>query len=186
MYIDRRQSRASNVENDPLLSRRRSSAANSYNRAQSHNPTHSDASRSLPAVAGKQDSTTAVANNTYLLLGVMLAGCLGWFLAWKSGVWSVTIENGERQDISWIGACLGYMSAALYLGARVPQILKNYNNKSCDGLSILFFLLSLMGNITYGAGVSILYWSYQTLDLPFDRFSFIPPKNVMFLQTSPG
>ena len=56
--------------------------------------------------------------------------------------------------------------------ARVPQILKNWREKSCEGilqcrctlmsralttssgLSLLFFLLSLIGNLTYGGGVS--------------------------------
>lgn len=146
----RRQSRASNAENDPtqpLLSRRRSSVANSHNNT--HSSTHSNASQS--------PLKSAVTEGIFSLLGVVLVGCLGWFLAWKSGFWSVTVGDGGEQKISWIGACLGYTSAVLYLGARIPQIIKNYNNKSCDGLSILFFLLSLMGNITYGAGVSILY-----------------------------
>ena len=48
---------------------------------------------------------------------------------------------------------LGYGSALLYLGARVPQIVKNQRERSCDGLSLLFFLLSLLGNATYGAGI---------------------------------
>lgn len=43
--------------------------------------------------------------------------------------------------------------------ARIPQIIKNYREKSCDGLSLLFFLLSLMGNLTYGAGVSCIGWT---------------------------
>lgn len=37
--------------------------------------------------------------------------------------------------------------------ARIPQILKNYRDKSCEGLALLFFVLSLMGNITYGLGI---------------------------------
>lgn len=37
--------------------------------------------------------------------------------------------------------------------ARIPQILKNYRDKSCEGLALLFFLLSLMGNATYGLGI---------------------------------
>lgn len=37
--------------------------------------------------------------------------------------------------------------------ARIPQIIKNYRDKSCEGLALLFFVLSLMGNITYGAGI---------------------------------
>jgi uncharacterized protein with PQ loop repeat len=37
--------------------------------------------------------------------------------------------------------------------ARVPQIIKNYREKSCEGLALLFFLLSLTGNFTYGASL---------------------------------
>jgi uncharacterized protein with PQ loop repeat len=37
--------------------------------------------------------------------------------------------------------------------ARIPQIIKNYRDKSCEGLALLFFLLSLMGNATYGLGI---------------------------------
>ena len=67
---------------------------------------------------------------------------------------------------------LGYLSAVAYLGARIPQIVKNAREKSCEGmdglpvcdewilqankntgLSLLFFILSLMGNLTYGAGI---------------------------------
>jgi uncharacterized protein with PQ loop repeat len=37
--------------------------------------------------------------------------------------------------------------------ARLPQIWKNYKEKSCEGLALLFFLLSLTGNFTYGASL---------------------------------
>ncbi len=37
--------------------------------------------------------------------------------------------------------------------ARIPQIIKNHREKSCEGLALLFFLLSLTGNLTYGASV---------------------------------
>lgn len=37
--------------------------------------------------------------------------------------------------------------------ARIPQIVKNYQEKSCEGLALLFFLLSLMGNLTYGLSI---------------------------------
>lgn len=61
----------------------------------------------------------------------------------------------------------------LFIRARLPQIYKNYCDKSCEGeyfpnryfmehlltwtsgLSLLFFILSLLGNLTYGAGVRI-------------------------------
>ena len=31
--------------------------------------------------------------------------------------------------------------------------MKNYREKSCEGLALLFFLLSLTGNFTYGASL---------------------------------
>lgn len=37
--------------------------------------------------------------------------------------------------------------------------MKNYRDKSCEGLALLFFILSLMGNATYGA--SILFHSVE-------------------------
>jgi hypothetical protein len=65
----------------------------------------------------------------------------------------------------------------------LPQIYKNYSEKSCEGiylllldyaceanvdinvgLSLLFFILSLLGNLTYGAGVSDTTKLYDGLD----------------------
>lgn len=37
----------------------------------------------------------------------------------------------------------------LYLASRVPQILLNYRRKSCEGISLLFFLFACLGNLTY-------------------------------------
>ncbi len=45
------------------------------------------------------------------------------------------------------------MNAKNFTRARIPQIIKNYRDQSCEGLSLFFFLLSLMGNATYGAGI---------------------------------
>lgn len=56
-------------------------------------------------------------------------------------------------EIAWGAQVLGYISAVAYLGARLPQIYKNYKNKSCEGTAILFFILSTMGNVTYGVGI---------------------------------
>tara|TARA_R110002060_G_scaffold36667_2_gene47655 strand:- start:330 stop:608 length:279 start_codon:yes stop_codon:yes gene_type:complete len=45
------------------------------------------------------------------------------------------------------------LSALTINRARIPQIVKNHQEKSCEGLALLFFMLSLMGNLTYGAGI---------------------------------
>ncbi len=129
--------------------------------------------------------------NLVSILGIMAVGTAGWAIAWGSGAWAPTpvqAGDGVGGDTGPVGAqVLGYMSAAAYLGARIPQIVKNARDKSCEGtvhppqppthhtrpfprntllgtsstkqltamtgLSLLFFILSLMGNLTYGAGI---------------------------------
>ncbi|PWY76424.1 vacuolar membrane PQ loop repeat protein [Aspergillus sclerotioniger CBS 115572] len=89
------------------------------------------------------------------VLGICVIGMAGWTMAWRTGVWKPApveeVDGGV--DMAPGAMVLGYISAVCYLGARLPQIYKNYCDKSCEGLSLLFFILSLLGNLTYGAGI---------------------------------
>jgi len=148
-------------ENAPLLadqqenlglpgSRRRSSAA-------SRRRTRSTAERSnsLSNILEEGQGSTAWMKNTLSVAIILIAGAAGWAIAWRAGAWKPTpvdVSDGGRHMP--VGAeVLGYASAVCYLGARIPQIIKNHRERSCEGLSLLFFLLSLMGNLTYGAGI---------------------------------
>ncbi|KAK3298476.1 PQ loop repeat-domain-containing protein [Chaetomium fimeti] len=97
-------------------------------------------------------------HNTVSLVAVWAVGVAGWFVSYKMGAWA-TPGGGDVGDVvaeeptAVVGMVLGYASAVCYLCARVPQIIKNYREKSCEGLALLFFLLSLTGNFTYGASV---------------------------------
>ena len=120
---------------------------------------------SLASIVEEGTGRKAWVKNTVSIFLVCLAGTAGWAIAWQSGVWKPTPELDDQvgSTPSPLGAqILGYASAVCYLGARIPQIVKNQRDKSCEGLSLLFFLLSLLGNMTYGAGVS-----YQALILQF-------------------
>jgi uncharacterized protein with PQ loop repeat len=134
-------------------SRRRSSVISS--RRHDHNDT-------LSRVLEEPTKTHATIKNTVSIFLVMAVGAAGWAIAWKTGAWRPSAVGGEDgQDGTPIGASiLGYISAVCYLGARIPQIIKNQREKSCDGLSLLFFMLSVLGNLTYGAGVSDIYLRY--------------------------
>eukprot|EP01135_Chromosphaera_perkinsii_P012463 Nk52_evm74s2657 gene=Nk52_evmTU74s2657 len=57
----------------------------------------------------------------------------------------------------WLGAIMGWISSALYVFSRVPQLLKNIERQSCEGLSIFMFIMGVLGNLTYSA--SIFVWS---------------------------
>ncbi|EPT05086.1 hypothetical protein FOMPIDRAFT_1027321 [Fomitopsis schrenkii] len=50
--------------------------------------------------------------------------------------------------VEWRSQALGWISAAMFLGARVPQIVKNFRT-GCEGLSPFLFVYSITGNTTY-------------------------------------
>lgn len=130
-------------------SRRRSSAASRRRDSVGHVD-------SLAGIAEEEGGASEWKKNTLSILGVCLAGAVGWAVAWASGVWRPTpVDAGAgNEEIAPGAQVLGYASAVCYLGARLPQIYKNWREQSCEGLSLLFFLLSLLGNLTYGMGVS--------------------------------
>ena len=131
-------------------SRRRSSASR---RSKRDSISRSD---DMPSIEEDEPSSRVWLKNLVSVFLIICAGTAGWAIAWKVGAWKPTpVADSSMEDDMPVGAeVLGYASAVLYLGARLPQIAKNYREKSCEGLSLLFFILSVIGNLTYGAGVS--------------------------------
>ncbi|KAH7389536.1 PQ loop repeat-domain-containing protein [Phaeosphaeria sp. MPI-PUGE-AT-0046c] len=155
----RRARKASTRSNDsveaPLLGRRDSS---NIGLPGSHRR-DSQASRrrrasSLPTIADAEAGGSERVKNALSIAGVCIVGAAGWAIAWRTGVWAPQpIDQDVETEIALGALILGYASAICYLGARIPQIIKNQREKSCEGLSLLFFILSLLGNATYGAGI---------------------------------
>ncbi|TEY73225.1 hypothetical protein BOTCAL_0081g00160 [Botryotinia calthae] len=197
----KRQETESNAptEEDPLIARRRSNSniglPGSHRRrssAMSGSQHHEDTLTKILEEDDSPDANAWVKNIASILL-VIAAGTAGWAIAWRSGVWTPTPENGgdvpKTNDVAVGAEVLGYFSAICYLGllsARIPQILKNYKEKSCDGLALLFFLLSLMGNLTYGAGILFhsLEKEYLIINTPWliGSLGTIVEDAVIFLQ----
>ncbi|KAA8910407.1 vacuolar membrane PQ loop repeat protein [Sphaerosporella brunnea] len=134
---------AHNDPTQPLLANRR--------RRSAHHPRDS-----ISVLLTEDRGRYSVAvKNVLSILGVIFAGVAGWCFAWWAGAWKVSNGEGNApgKDMPLGAEILGYLSALLYLSARIPQIIRNHQKKSCEGLSLLFFLLSLLGNVTYGAGI---------------------------------
>ncbi|KAI9754713.1 MAG: hypothetical protein M1815_005473 [Lichina confinis] len=166
--------------------RRRSSTAHPRRRSQSSVSARS-ALGSLSA--RKHGRIRAAVKHTASLLFVCVAGAVGWLLAWQAGAWAPTDQpssDGSGVNISAGPQVLGYISAVSYLGARIPQIIKNYREQSCEGLSLLFFILSLFGNITYGASILLhsLDKDYLIVSLPWllGSFGTMAEDIVIFVQ----
>ncbi|XP_073724270.1 lysosomal amino acid transporter 1 homolog [Misgurnus anguillicaudatus] len=54
-----------------------------------------------------------------------------------------------------IGFTIGSVSSVLYLCSRLPQIYKNFQRKSTEGVSFFLFALVILGNTTYGISVLV-------------------------------
>jgi len=92
--------------------------------------------------------------------------CLAFVFAAGVAAWIVdTKTRGPRPPskpdiiIEWKSQILGWASATLFLGARIPQILKNVETK-CEGLSPALFLFAISGNTTFA--LSLCFASMET------------------------
>ncbi|KAI9822400.1 MAG: hypothetical protein M1827_000119 [Pycnora praestabilis] len=118
-----------------------------------------DASKSSDAPAAQHTKSMTVLQaglfNCFAIVLVCAAGVFGWWVSNRSdrhghqGGGQTEEERENTLQFNTWGQIFGYLCAALYLGSRVPQILLNYNRKSVDGVSMLFFLFACIGNLTY-------------------------------------
>ena len=77
---------------------------------------------------------------------VVAAGIAGYLVSPKA---SSSRDRVDDVELDFWGQVFGYACALFYLGSRFPQLLLNYRRKTCEGLSLLFFLFSCLGNVTY-------------------------------------
>ncbi|KAI1163481.1 PQ loop repeat-domain-containing protein [Nemania serpens] len=158
--IARRRKHSSTIEpseDQPLL-RRRSSTTPPSSHPQHPHHEHSNPDAIKRAVTDEDEPANGSSwiNNALAIVAIYVVGAAGWFISYRVGAWD-SPDSANVSDPSSpagiSGMVLGYASAICYLCARIPQIVKNYQNKSCEGLALLFFLFSLTGNLTYGLSV---------------------------------
>ncbi|KAI7865193.1 PQ loop repeat-domain-containing protein [Spinellus fusiger] len=60
-----------------------------------------------------------------------------------------------RNTLLWstLSQIMGWGSAILYVGSRIPQIIKNWRNKSTEGLSFGMFICAVLGNIFFTSSI---------------------------------
>ena len=54
---------------------------------------------------------------------------------------------------SVLGSTLSWVGASCYVAARIPQLIKNYQRKSTDGISPFLFGITLLCNVTYNVSI---------------------------------
>lgn len=84
-----------------------------------------------------------------VVLSVILGGFLFWYISYCNNPKTPKPTPPEELTFNITAQVFGYLSAILYLGSRVPQILLNFKRKSVEGISFLFFLFACLGNTTF-------------------------------------
>ncbi|KIY45211.1 hypothetical protein FISHEDRAFT_49815, partial [Fistulina hepatica ATCC 64428] len=103
------------------------------------------------ANAGQRDPPASVYVARYLgaLAFICFVGICAWLVSNRIGH---DDDGAPDPPIStataWVVQILGWTSALCYLGARIPQILKNFKTR-CQGLAPAMFFFSICGNVTY-------------------------------------
>ncbi|KAI4271002.1 MAG: hypothetical protein L6R38_006962 [Xanthoria sp. 2 TBL-2021] len=64
-----------------------------------------------------------------------------------------TSTASESDSLETAGRIFSWMSTLLYMGSRLPQILKNYRRRSTAGLSPIMFIAAFFGNLFYSCAL---------------------------------
>ncbi|KJA16484.1 hypothetical protein HYPSUDRAFT_290406 [Hypholoma sublateritium FD-334 SS-4] len=83
---------------------------------------------------------------------VVVVGVAAWWVTKEDEHKKHLVDPTEDGSRWWLIQSLGWSSASLFLGARIPQILKNFKTR-CEGLSPALFFFSIFGNTTYALSI---------------------------------
>lgn len=137
------------TEEEPLLARRRSSSGAGglpgSHRRHSVRRGSSNLDPLTRIVTGEDETPlrSPWLTNTLSLVAVYALGVAAWFVSREV----LSSDGGSAQDpagsepsdtgkdpVMMVGMALGYVSALCYLCARIPQIIKNWREKSTEGM----------------------------------------------------
>ncbi|GAN11635.1 AFR605Cp [Mucor ambiguus] len=83
-----------------------------------------------------------------VMIALIAASCFGYMMT------NTTIETiDDDETIQLVPQILGWLSAVLYIGSRVPQLIKNWRQQSTDGLSSGMFVCAVFGNFFFALSI---------------------------------
>ncbi|GEQ69791.1 hypothetical protein JCM33374_g3465 [Metschnikowia sp. JCM 33374] len=102
----------------------------------------------------------AFLHKLFMVFLVFSAGLISWYISFVK-------DHGKEHKapaemvFDPLAQFFGWLCAILYLGSRIPQILLNYERKSCEGISFMFFLFACLGNLTYVISILAIDMSWH-------------------------
>jgi len=121
-----------------------------------------------PSSQPKKPSRKQIVIEYTLLWCFVFAFGIGAFLFNKHKGLSSDPEGPQHtpSDVfEWKSQVLGWASALLYLGSRIPQIQKNTETR-CEGLSLALFMFTIGGNAFYVISICVvsMEWNYLVIN----------------------
>ncbi|CAG8626874.1 253_t:CDS:2, partial [Scutellospora calospora] len=85
------------------------------------------------------------------LLAGLIGVCIGGYIMYyfSTLVRDNNDGNDDQKEMKVLPQILGWCSAMLYLGARIPQIIQNHKSQSTEGLSLAMFCFCVLGNVSF-------------------------------------
>lgn len=80
-----------------------------------------------------------------ILIALVFLSCFGFM---KTGM-----NDTTEEEIQVLPQILGWCSCGLYIGSRIPQLLKNWREQSTEGLSSGMFICAVFGNLFFAASI---------------------------------
>lgn len=111
-------------------------------------PCRNDASSDICTLQPKIKAVWVNLIGSSVLIVLIAASCYGYTMI------AATVETTEDDEtIQLVPQILGWLSAVLYIGSRVPQLLKNWRQQSTDGLSSGMFVCAVFGNFFFALSI---------------------------------
>jgi len=135
-----------------------SSSYLSENNHTSHSQNHSNkdetsmlANEHSPLLSTHQD-VSSISKTRFYTRVFFVSSILLWIVLLGGSALFFFGPGKDKVDMSrWhlLPQLLGWGSAILYCFSRIPQIMQNFRNESVEGLSLIMFIFSVVGNVTY-------------------------------------
>lgn len=124
------------------------------------------------------------AYNSLIVINVIICGMGAWWVSVSTGDTSGGSDGGDDgpRQIVISGQVFGWLCAGCYIASRITQLWLNYKSKSVKGVSLLFFVFSCLGNLTYCA--SILSSGLDKRDLIINSSWLIGAGGVLLLDST--
>jgi len=140
-----------NDEEEPLLKRTRTNSITIPGSADNRRRSSASTRRRRSSLAHQDEQLAQIFEendenggrlwfkNAMSVIAIGVVGAAGWAIAYESGAWKPTPTSTDMdgEKMATGAQILGYLSAAAYLGARIPQIIKNARDRSCEGMDLV-------------------------------------------------